>query len=67
MFAFLGSHDDPSDPDSEVDLIGSPLLFIGSLFDQGLEQDGFVGMAAWAQSAVVDTSITNFFASTSCF
>ena len=27
------------------------LLFNGSLSDVGLEQDGFVGMAAWAESA----------------
>jgi hypothetical protein len=47
-------------------LIGSFLQFNGSLDDLGLAQEGFVGMAAWAKSAVVNTSMTNFFATSIC-
>ena len=42
--------------------IGNLLEFHRSLQGQGLEQSGSVGMAAWAKSAIVNTSITNFFA-----
>jgi hypothetical protein len=66
--ATVRSHTDPSNPDSDVDgQIGSTLEFNGSLNNVGLEQDGFVGMAAWAKSAVVNTSMTNFFAASPCF
>jgi hypothetical protein len=63
------SHTNPSDPsDATVDgEIGNPLEFNGSLHGQGLQQSGYVGMAAWAKSAVVNTSITNFFAGAPCF
>jgi hypothetical protein len=62
------SHTDQSNPsDATVDgQIGSALIFNGSLQDQGLEQSGYVGMAAWAKSAVVNTRITNFFATAPC-
>ena len=69
--AKVRSHTDPSSPsDGTVDgQIGSTLVFntIGQLFDLGLTQSGFVGMAAWAKSAVVNTSITNFFAQVPAF
>jgi hypothetical protein len=65
--ATVRSHTDPSNPDSDVaGQIGSTLVFNGSLDNLGLEQDGFVGMAAWAKSAVVNTSMTNFFAGSPC-
>jgi hypothetical protein len=56
-------HTDPSDPDSPL-ARGLIVLFEDSLAELGLEQEGFVGMAAWAQLAVVNTSMTNFFATT---
>jgi hypothetical protein len=66
--ATVRSHTDPSNPDSDPDgQIGTALVFNGSLNDVGLEQEGFVGMAAWAKSAVVTTSMTNFFAGSPCF
>jgi hypothetical protein len=66
--ATVRSHTPPSDPsDATVDgTIGDLLAFNGSLQGQGLEQSGYVGMAAWAKSAVVNTSITNFFATAPC-
>ena len=69
VFATVHSHTNPSDPsDATVDgEIGNPLVFNGSLHGQGLQQAGYVGMAAWAKSAVVNTSITNFFAAAPCF
>jgi hypothetical protein len=67
VVASVFAHLDPSDPNSApVGQVGSPLIFDSSLSGLGLEQAGFVGMAAWARSAVVNTSITNFFASTNC-
>ena len=67
VFGFVASHTDPSNPNSTVHgLIGSVLQFNGSLDDLGLAQEGFVGMAAWAKSAVVNTSMTNFFATSFC-
>jgi hypothetical protein len=63
----VASHTDPSNPNSAVDgQIGTFLQFDGSLDDLGLEQEGLVGMAAWAKSAVVNTSMTNFFATSLC-
>ncbi len=65
--ATVRSHTPPSDPsDATVDGTISLLTFNGSLQGQGLEQSGYVGMAAWAKSAVVDTSVTNFFATAPC-
>jgi hypothetical protein len=70
--ARVRSHTDPSNPsDATVDgLIGTLSVGAGgvpaSLSGLGLEQSGFVGMAAWAKSAVVNTSITNFFALAPC-
>jgi hypothetical protein len=67
VFAFAFQHRDPSDPDSfPISSLGRFLIFTGSLSGLGLEPAGFVGMAAWAKSAVVNTSITNFLASTNC-
>src|SRR5262245_9709733 len=63
--ATVRSHTNPFDFPSDATVdgeIGNLLEFQGSLHDLGLEQSGFVGMAAWAKSAVVNTSITNFFA-----
>ena len=65
--ALVFSHTDPSNPFSGLaGQIGSILEFEGSLDAVGLEQEGFVGMAAWADLARVNTSMTNFFAATGC-
>ena len=70
--ARVRSHTDPSNPsDATADgVLGSVSVGGGgnpaSLSGLGLEQTGFVGMAAWAKSAVVNTSITNFFAVQPC-
>jgi hypothetical protein len=67
VLASVWSHTDPSNPSSPLGgQLGSTLAFNGSLDDLGLVQEGYVGMAAWARSAVVDTSITNFFAQAPC-
>src|SRR5262249_50424679 len=63
LFALMRPHMDPSNPNSPLGL-GIGVLFDGTLSELGLEQEGFVGMAAWARSAVVNTSFTNFFAET---
>jgi len=69
VLATVRSHTNPFDYPSDATVdgeIGNLLEFHGSLHGQGLEQSGFVGMAAWAKSAVVNTSITNFFATAPC-
>lgn len=61
------SHTDPADADSSVDgVVGTNLVFSGTLSAHGLNAKGFVGMAAWAKLAVVDSSITNFEAADNC-
>ncbi len=65
-------HTAPNDPNSalgtEVFQVPGPISFNGSLTAEGLDSGGSgeVGIAASAISAVVDSSVTNFGASTTC-
>ena len=55
------THSDPLDPNSAVDTqVGPTLTFSGNLADFGLASSGEVGIAATAQSATVNSSVTNF-------
>ena len=64
---WCSGHTDPSNPFSGLaGQIGSIPEFEGSLDAVGLEHEGFVRMAAWADLARVNTSMTNFFAATGC-
>src|SRR5262245_16679333 len=62
------SHSNPSDPDSIPQSTLGQLLFGGPGFLSalGLEQSGFVGMAAWGKLINNAVSITNFFAQAPC-
>lgn len=58
---------DPSDsPDSPNSSLVAALRVTISPEDYGLSESGYVGIAGWAKSAKINTSVTNFFATNSC-
>ena len=66
VVAVIRPHEDPSDPDSDL-LPGLLCCSQGRVSaNWGWRKRGSSGMTAWTRSAVVNTSFTNFFASTSC-
>jgi hypothetical protein len=63
----IRKHDDPTNPNSPTTtVVGSTLQFDGALLDMGLASSGEIGIFAWAKSAVVDSSVTNFEAADGC-
>jgi hypothetical protein len=65
--ATVYAHETPTNPDSELVTPALGMVEITrSLSELGINAEGFVGMAGWAKSSPVNSSITNFRAFDDC-
>jgi hypothetical protein len=66
VLASVQTHSDPSDPNSNLDTTIASFELELSLSELGIGTEGRVGLAGWAKSSLVNSSITNFFAFDHC-